>query len=92
MFNAQTLIVLLPVVVVFFIVVLVALFVMARVSSPWLRAYLSGVPLSVFQIIGMRLRRTDVQAVLGALVEPHHPPRNLQTWHCHRRHGRILGN
>ncbi len=67
MFNAQTLIVLLPVVI-FGIFVLVALFMLARIFAPWIRAYTSGVPLSVFQIIGMWLRKTDVQAVLGALV------------------------
>jgi uncharacterized protein YqfA (UPF0365 family) len=65
--KTQTFLALLPVVI-FFIVVLVALFMLARVFAPWIRAYTSGVPLSVLQIIGMRLRKTDVQAVLGALV------------------------
>ena len=63
MFNAQTAIVLLMVGI-FLILALVALFVLARVFAPWVHAFTSGVPLSVLQIIGMRLRRTDVQAFL----------------------------
>ncbi len=35
---------------------------------PWLRAATAGVQLTVFEIIGMRLRRVDVDAVVAALV------------------------
>jgi uncharacterized protein YqfA (UPF0365 family) len=87
--NFQIILVLLPVGM--FLIVLAALFTLARNFAPWIQASTSGVHLSVLQIIGMRLRNTDVQAVLRALVEPHHSPRNVQTWHCRRRHGRVLG-
>lgn len=53
---------------VFLVLALAILFMLGKVFTPWIRSYLSGVPLSVFQIIGMRLRKTDVQAVLRALV------------------------
>ncbi|MEX2187795.1 MAG: flotillin-like FloA family protein [Pirellulales bacterium] len=35
---------------------------------PWLRATMAGAQLTVFEIIGMRLRRVDVDAVVAALV------------------------
>lgn len=35
---------------------------------PWLRATMAGSQLSVFEVIGMRLRRVDVDAVVAALV------------------------
>lgn len=35
---------------------------------PWLRATMAGTQLTVFEIIGMRLRRVDVDAVVAALV------------------------
>jgi uncharacterized protein YqfA (UPF0365 family) len=38
------------------------------VLRPWLRATMAGTQLSVFEIIGMRLRRVDVDAVVAALV------------------------
>ena len=85
--NFQIIPVLLPVGI--FFIVLAALFMLPRISAAWIQASTSEVPLSVLQIIGMSLRRTDVQAVLRAQVEPHHSPRNLQTWHCRRRHGRV---
>jgi hypothetical protein len=45
------------------------MFVVVRwVFSPWMRALLSATPVSVFDILGMRFRRTDVNAVLKSLV------------------------
>ena len=38
------------------------------VFSPWIQAMLSGVPLRVLDLIGMRLRRTDIRAVVRALI------------------------
>jgi uncharacterized protein YqfA (UPF0365 family) len=35
---------------------------------PWLRAMMSGTQLTVFEVIGMRLRKVDVDAVIAALV------------------------
>lgn len=54
--------------VVFLVLFLVILLLFIRVSAPWLRSYLSGTPVSVFDILGMQLRRTDVNAVLNALA------------------------
>ena len=34
----------------------------------WIQAMLSGVPLRVLDLIGMRLRRTDIRAVVRALI------------------------
>lgn len=34
----------------------------------WIQALLSGVPLSLFTVVGMRLRRTDAGAVIRALI------------------------
>jgi uncharacterized protein YqfA (UPF0365 family) len=36
--------------------------------SPWLTARYAGVPVSLLKIIGMRLRKTDPVAVVGAMV------------------------
>jgi uncharacterized protein YqfA (UPF0365 family) len=36
--------------------------------SPWMRAYMSGTPITIFDILGMRFRRIDVKAVLKALI------------------------
>jgi uncharacterized protein YqfA (UPF0365 family) len=47
------------------IVILCAFLSMFR---PWLQAFLSATPVSVFEILGMRLRRTDVSAVLRSLI------------------------
>ncbi len=38
------------------------------VFFPWMRAFTSGTPVSVLDILGMPFRRTDVGAVLGALI------------------------
>ena len=54
--------------VVFVVMVLVVLIVTLRVFFPWFQAYLSGVPLSVCAILSMQFRRTDVKAVVQALV------------------------
>jgi uncharacterized protein YqfA (UPF0365 family) len=53
---------------IFLLLALAVLFMMVKVFAPWIRAFTSGVPLSVLQIIGMRLRKTDVQAVVRALI------------------------
>ena len=34
----------------------------------WFQAFMSGVPISILEIIGMRLRRTNVNAVVRAVV------------------------
>jgi len=35
---------------------------------PWIQAYLSGVRLMITELIGMKLRRTDIKAVTRALI------------------------
>jgi uncharacterized protein YqfA (UPF0365 family) len=66
--DAQTaiLVLLFAVTLVFACLGLMLLFVW--VFSPWFLAHLSGVPISVLRILGMRIRRTDVGAVLRALI------------------------
>jgi len=39
-----------------------------RFSSTWLRAFMSGTPVSFLDLIGMRLRGTDFKAVVRALI------------------------
>ena len=50
------------------LVPLLGLILVAKVGAPWLQAFTSGVPLNAVEIIGMRFRKTDVKAVLRALV------------------------
>ena len=46
-----------------------AVFIAAAFTlRPWLQAFLSGTPISVFQIIGMRFRKTNVNAVVRNLI------------------------
>lgn len=40
----------------------------AKVFSPWLQAFLAGVPISLIQIVGMRLRKVDVRVVIRSLI------------------------
>lgn len=49
----------------FFVAVFVSI---ALTFRPWFQAVLSSVPISVFQIIGMRLRRTNVNVVVRNLI------------------------
>lgn len=53
---------------IFLLLALIAIFMLASMFAPWLQAFTAGVPLSIFQVVGMRLRRTDVRAVVRALV------------------------
>lgn len=46
----------------------VCLIVSLRYFRVWMRGYMSGVPLTILQILGMEFRRTDVKAVLRALI------------------------
>ena len=47
---------------------LIALVFLAKIGAPWLQAFTSGVPISIIEIVGMTFRKTDVKAVLRALV------------------------
>jgi len=53
------------------ICILSAIVYFVPVFAPWLQAYLSGVPLSVLDLVGMRMRKIDVRAVLRALILAH---------------------
>ncbi|MDY0167601.1 MAG: flotillin-like FloA family protein [Thermoguttaceae bacterium] len=64
--------VILAVVAFLFVASLVVLSLIGRLFTPWFQATMSGVRLSVYDIIGMRLRGTDVKAVIQALVMAHH--------------------
>jgi uncharacterized protein YqfA (UPF0365 family) len=35
---------------------------------PWMQGFLSGAPVSIIELIGMRLRRVDVQSVMRNLI------------------------
>lgn len=39
-----------------------------RVSRLWLQAYMSGTPVSMLEIVGMRFRRVDPRVVIKALI------------------------
>lgn len=47
---------------------LIALLLFVGVFNYWLQAFLTGVRLSSLDILGMRLRRTNVQAVVRQLI------------------------
>jgi uncharacterized protein YqfA (UPF0365 family) len=47
---------------------LIVVVVILMTGRTWLQAYLSGVPLSIFTLLGMRLRRTNVNAVVRAMI------------------------
>ncbi len=47
---------------------LLAFLVFASTFAPWLKAYSSGTPVTVFSIIGMQLRRIPVKTVLHFLI------------------------
>ena len=67
--NAAT--VWLPVAVIFLVsIAFLAVFVLA--FRPWIQAFLSGTPIQAFEIVGMRLRRTDVNAVLKTMITAQH--------------------
>lgn len=44
------------------------LFTIAKIFNPWLQAFIARAPVSVTQIIGMRLRKVDVRVVVNSLI------------------------
>ncbi len=48
--------------------VILNLVVFAAAFAPWLRAFVSGVPLRILEILGMRFRRVNVKAVVNTLI------------------------
>jgi len=53
---------------IFLVFALIFLVTLAKVFAPWLQAFMAGVPISVPQIIGMRLRKVDVRVVVRSLI------------------------
>lgn len=53
---------------IFLLIALSVVVTVGKVFSPWLQAFLAGVPISVIQIVGMRLRRVDVRVVVRSLI------------------------
>lgn len=47
---------------------LLAFMAMMMLFKPWLQGFLSGAPIPIFALIGMRLRRIDVSAVMRSLI------------------------
>jgi uncharacterized protein YqfA (UPF0365 family) len=60
------LLVLFAAILVFLCALTILVFVLA--FAPWLRAYLSGVPIPLLEILSMRVRRADVDAVVRAVI------------------------
>lgn len=54
--------------VILLIVGLTILFTIGMVFTPWLQAFMAGAPVSVLQIVGMRLRKVDVRVVIRSLI------------------------
>ena len=50
------------------IVGLALLVLFAQLFRPWLRAYLHGTPVPIFQIVGMKLRRNPTQLLIEAYI------------------------
>jgi uncharacterized protein YqfA (UPF0365 family) len=63
-----------PVIIMLCIMAVLAIFFLAIFGvllwtfSPWMRAYMSRTPVSMFDILGMRFRHIDVNAVLKVLI------------------------
>jgi uncharacterized protein YqfA (UPF0365 family) len=57
---------------VFFLFLLITTALFAMFFSTWIQAFLSGVPLTILELIGMRLRQTDIKAVVRALIMARH--------------------
>ncbi len=54
--------------IVFLLMGTVCVLAFALLMRPWLQAFLSGTPVSALDVLGMRLRRTDVNQVLRSLI------------------------
>lgn len=50
------------------IAIVVSFVLFLGLLRPWLQAILSGAPISILDLVGMRLRRMDVNAVVRALI------------------------
>ena len=67
-----------PVVINFFAIGLIFVFLLAVVAIaflfflPWLRAFTSGANISLFHVIGMRLRRTNANLIIDAMIAYKH--------------------
>lgn len=61
-----------PVILVFAIMMLIVfifiLLMFAITFAPWLQAYMSGTPVSLFSIIGMQFRKIPVKTVVSQLI------------------------
>lgn len=55
-------------VLIFLATIFAAVLILRAFFAPWLRGYTSGVPVSILELLGMRFRKVDVNAVLGALI------------------------
>lgn len=49
-------------------VLLVLLGIVVAIFRPWLQAFLSGCPISVFQLIGMRLRKVNPNKIIPVAI------------------------
>ncbi len=49
-------------------IVLIGFFAILRVILPWLQAFMAGAPVSLGQVVGMRLRKVDARVVVRASI------------------------
>lgn len=53
---------------IFLIFVLIIVLTIGNIFTLWLQAFMAGVPISVFQVLGMRFRKTDMRVVVRSLI------------------------
>lgn len=68
--SANTVLIVFFSMMILFMVIMFA--VIGHYGSIWFRAYMSGVPIRLLDIIGMKFRRTDTKAVVRALIMAKH--------------------
>lgn len=66
--DRPSLLIVLALVAVFLVVALTALCVGLFLVRPWLRCFLAGTPVSLFYILGMRLRGSPVNLIIDTLI------------------------
>jgi uncharacterized protein YqfA (UPF0365 family) len=64
-------------------VLLIVAVVFASLFGPWLRAFVSGVPVSVIQLLGMRFRRIPPGLIVDALIALVHRGHSYNSTMCY---------
>ena len=53
---------------IFLLFVLTIVFTIGKVFTLWLQAFMAGVPISIYQVLGMRFRKVDMRVVVRSLI------------------------